>query len=124
MISFRIACLVATIVCLVLFSILLVAPANYVAGYGGPADSGAVFMGRRAAPMLLAIALITGLLRGSLDLAVQWAVSWGMILGFTGVAVTGVHAYFTGMADQTILLAAGGEVLLAVAFALSLRRPR
>lgn len=123
MISFRVACLVSTIVCLVLFAILLIAPTNYVAGYGGPANNGAEFMGRRSAPMLLGLALITGLLRGSLDLAVQWVLSWAMIVAYVGVALTGIYAYATGDASQTILWAAAGEILLAGVFALSLRHP-
>ncbi|MEL6573503.1 MAG: hypothetical protein AAFQ64_17745 [Pseudomonadota bacterium] len=123
MISFRIACLVSTIVCLVLFAILLIAPANYVAGYGGPANDGAEFMGRRGAPMLLGLALITGLLRGSLDLAVQWVVSWAMIAAYVGVALTGIYAYVSGDAALSIIWAAAGEILLAGVFALTLRHP-
>lgn len=123
MINFRIACLVGMIVCLVIFAVLLVVPGNYVNGYGVPADEGAAFMGRRSAPALLGLALITGLLRGNIDLAVQWAVSWAMIVVFAGVAATGIYAYLQGEASQTILIAASGELLIAAIFAISLRRP-
>lgn len=123
MISFRVACLVSSVLCLVLFGIFLISPTDYAAGYGAASGAGAEFMGRRSAPGLLGLALITGLLRGTLDLAVQWAISWGMIVFFVGVALTGIYSYFVGAAGQTILLAASGEILLACIFALSLRRP-
>lgn len=123
MISFRVACLVSTILCLVLFGIFLISPTDYAGSYGGAAGPGAEFMGRRAAPSLLGLALITGLLRGTLDLAVQWAISWGMIVVYLGVALTGIYTFAIGEASQTILLAASGEILLACIFGLSLRRP-
>lgn len=123
MINFRIACLVTMIVCLAVFAILLVAPLSYVGGYGASADAGADFMGRRAAPIFLGLALVTGLLRGSIDLTVQWAVSWAVIVAFLGTALTGIYAYAQGDAAQPILIAAFGEILIAGIFAVSLRRP-
>ncbi len=123
MINFRIACLVSCIVCLVLFAILLVAPGNYVAGYGASADAGAEFMGRRAAPIFLGLTLMCGLLRGNLHVDVQWSVSLSMIFAFLGTAIVSVWAFVEGAASQTILIAAGGELLLALVFVLSLRRP-
>ena len=123
MINFRIACLIAMIVCLVVFATLLIAPANYVGGYGASGDAGAEFMGRRAAPVFLGLALVTGLLRGSIDLTVQWAVSWAVIVAFVGTAVTGTYAYLQGDASQNILVASFGEMLIAGIFLISLQRP-
>ena len=119
---YKVACSLTAFVCLVLFVIFLVAPAAYTAGYGVVAGEGGIFFGRRLSPMLLGLAIILWMLRDHADVAVQWAVAITMSVTFAGVAGTGVCAYMTGVAGQTILLAAVGELAIAAAFLVTLIR--
>lgn len=123
MITYRLVCSLSALVCLILFAIFLISPGAYSAGYGVPSDAGAVFLGNRAAPLFLGLAAMCWLLRTSSAPDVRMAVSLAMILTFVGIAVTGVWAFIDGSAASTILLAAGGEILLAALFAIGLRNP-
>lgn len=121
MISFRLTCRLTALVCLVLFGIFAIAPDAYVVGYGGPADPGAVFLGHRTAPMFLGIATVCWFLQDHTERDVRTALSLAMIVTFGGIAITGIWAYLQGGASNAILLAAGGEIALALAFAYTLR---
>lgn len=117
MITFRLVCRVSALVCLVLFGIFVIAPDAYVASYGAPADAGVVFLGNRTAPMFLGLATVCWLLQDQTEPEVRTALSLAMIVTYGGIATTGIWAYLQGDATSTILLAAGGELALAVAFA-------
>lgn len=119
---FRLVCSLSAVVCLVLFVIFLIFPGSYMAGYGVAADNGGEFLGRRASPLFLGLAIVLWMLRDHLDATVQKAVCWSMITAFTGVALTGASSFATGVASQTILLASVGELVIAGAFFLALRR--
>lgn len=119
---FRLACSLSAVVCLILFAIFLAMPGSYLSGYDVAADAGGTFLGRRASPLFLGFGIMLWMLRDQLDAAVQRAVCWSMIATFVGVAMTGTFAFVTGVASQTILVAAVGELAIAAAFFVALRR--
>jgi hypothetical protein len=114
--TFRVACSLTALVGLILFGLLLVVPGVYTATYGVPADTGGMFMGRRASPLFLGLVLMLWALRDHTDAAVQRAICRAMVVLFAGVAVTGIWAFADGTAAAPILLAATGELVIAVAF--------
>jgi hypothetical protein len=114
--TYRLACILLAIVVAVLAAILLIAPGLYTSTYGVSADTGGMFMGRRAAPGFLGLALLLWLLRDVTDKTVQHAVCISMVVMFAGIALTGTSAFLIGTASWTILLAAFAEVVIAVSF--------
>ena len=119
---FRLACSLTALVCAVLFLIFLIVPGHYIAGYRVEADASGVFLGRRASPLFLGLALLLWMVRDQFDPVLQRAVCWSMIAVFAGIALTGVAAFVTGVAGQIILLAAVGELVIAGAFFWAMRR--
>ena len=119
---YKTACTLTALVCLVLFIIFVTIPGSYTAGYGVPADAGGAFLGRRASPMLLGLAILLWMLRDQSDVGVQRAVALAMAVSFAGIALTGVYAFMTGVASQTIVIAALGELVIAGAFLVIMRR--
>lgn len=119
---YQIACRLTSVIAIILFVILLVVPGVYTAGYGVEADDGGMFMGRRAAPMFLGLGVLAWMLRNHVDIHVQRSVSLVMIVTFAGVAVTGIWAFADGVANSVILLAALGEIFIAVVYAIVWRR--
>lgn len=120
--TFRLASTLTAIVCFILFALFLIVPGTYTATYGVEAGTGGVFFGRRLSPMVLGLALMLWMLRGTRDLAVQRAVAVTMIVIFAGVAATGVFEFVTGFASTAILVAALGELIIAGVFARTLRQ--
>lgn len=121
---FRVVSILTAVVCASLFVLLLVSPASYVVTYGMADDAGAEFMVRRASPMFAGFAVILWLCRGVAASPVRTAVSMGVAVSFAGIAATGVFAYFTQGANEVILAAAAGEVLIAILFVIANRDPR
>ena len=119
---FRLVCSLTAVICAVLFVIFALFPGQYTAGYGVAADGGGIFLGRRASPLFLGLAILLWMLRDQLDPVVQRAVSWSMIAVFAGIALTGLIAFASGVAGQTILVATLGEVVVAAAFFIAMRR--
>lgn len=103
-------------VCLVLFALLLLAPASYVGTYGVASDTEVAFMVRRASPMFLGFAVMSWLARNAGPSPLRNALAWGLVAAFTGVALTGIAAFARGEADSVILVAAVGELLIAALF--------
>lgn len=60
---FRRISVLTALICAVLFALLLLSPASYVATYGVVADAGGMFMVRRASPMFLGFAVMLWLAR-------------------------------------------------------------
>lgn len=121
MITYRLACSIGALVCVILFAIFLVAPGSYMAGYGVSPDQSGLFLGTRAAPLFLGLAAFCWLLRGNTDPQVRWAVSLSMSLTFLGIAVTGLWDFWQGEAANMIVLAAFGETALAAIFIVGMR---
>ena len=119
---FRLACSLTALVCAVLFLVFLVVPGQYIAGYGVLADTSGVFLGRRVSPMFLGLGIMLWMVRDQFDPVVQRAVCWSMIAVFAGIALTGLWAFASGLAGQTILLAAAGELVIAGAFFWAINR--
>jgi hypothetical protein len=119
---FRVSSALAALICVILAVIFLVSPGQYVATYGVAADTSGLFLGRRTSSLFLGVAVILWMLRNHADPDVQRAVCWGMIVIFGGIAVTGLSAFVTGIAANTILVAAVGELVIVGAFVVSLRR--
>jgi hypothetical protein len=60
---FALLCIATAVLCAVLFAVFLIAPGLYVGLYGAPADAGATFLGRRASPLFLGLAVFFWVLR-------------------------------------------------------------
>lgn len=114
---FRFAAIVTAFACVVLFLILLISPPIYVGTYGVVADDGALFMVRRASPMFAGLSVLLWLGKDAVASPLRDAICWGMVVTFSGVALTGIAAFFAGQAGVTILAAALGEFVLAGLFA-------
>ena len=117
-----VASLVAA-VCVVLFALFMFAPQLYAPTYGVTADTGAVFMTRRASPMFLALAWILWASRDAPRSALRDSVSFGGALSFAAVAATGVFEWATGVASSAILVAAVSEVGLAALLVYTAKLP-
>ncbi len=107
------------VVCLGLAAILILGPQHYLGLYNVAVDPGAVFLGRRAAPLLLGLAVVFWCLRDVAPGAVRDTVAWSAAVAFGGIAVSGVAAYVGGTASVAILVAAAIEVAIAAAFLLA-----
>lgn len=114
---FRKISILTALICAVLFALLLLSPASYVGTYGVGADAGGMFMVRRASPMFLGFAVMLWLARNTGPSPLRNALSWGIAAAFAGVALTGMFEYLRGVASGAILIAAAGEMLIAVLFA-------
>ena len=113
---FRIISILVAAICLILFALLLLAPAIYVGIYGVASDTQVAFMVRRASPMFLGFAVMLWLSRHAAQSPIRNAVAWGVAAAFTGVALTGLFEFSRGGANAMILLAAAGELLIAALF--------
>lgn len=118
---FRVVCSLSTIVCLILFVLLLVSPATYVDAYGVAPDAGAEFMVRRASPMFAGLAVLLWLSRNAGPSQLRSAIGISIAISFAGIALTGIVAFVTGAANGAILVAAGGEFLIAALFLVAIR---
>lgn len=117
----RILCVLAALVCLILFALLLTNGGMYVETYGVAADNGARFVARRAAPMFAGLAVLLWLVRDLPKGTARDAICSAMAVMWTGIACTGMYEYVAGVATAPILWAAVAELGIALAF-LVLRR--
>lgn len=122
MIGFRMAATLLCAVCAILFVILLVAPAGYMATYGVSADGSGSFMSRRSAPLMLGLAVLLWFARDLRLTPGREAIRLSMIVIFAGIAATGTAEYLMGHASWTILIAAAGELLIAAVFLWGIRK--
>ena len=113
---FRMVCSLTAVVALALFGLLLILPGHYTAGYGVAADVGGIFMGRRASPMFLGLAILLWMVRDEVEPNIQRAISLSMIALFAGIAFTGIWSFASGLGNMANLLAAFCERLIAIAF--------
>lgn len=120
--TFAQVCTITAGICVVIFAILLVGPAAYASMYGAAPDAGAAFMGRRASPVFLGLAVLCWALRNSADMQVRGAIAATMTVAFVGIALTGIWAAVEGTASNLILLAVVGEIAIACGFWICLRR--
>lgn len=120
--SFRTAASLLALVCLVLFLVLLVVPKSYVGVYGIAGDEGVAFLGRRASPMFLGLAVMLWLGRSAKPSPLRTAIIAGVATLFAGIAVTGAAEYLFGAASPSILLAACAEIAIAVVLLGTIRR--
>lgn len=120
---FRLAATLTAIVCAVLFVIFLLAPQSYSAGYGVPGDAAGEFLGRRASPLLLGLAVMLWSGRNAPASPLRSAVCYGVGVCFAGIAFTGLYEYGRNVASITIVVAAGLEMVVAAVFLLAARRP-
>ncbi|MCK0148886.1 hypothetical protein MWU54_02530 [Marivita sp. S6314] len=97
-------------------AVLLIAPQTYLSLYVVAYDPGMDFAARRFAPAVLGLGVLLCLARSLPD--GQFLTSLCAICGlaFLGVAVTGGHAWLSGQAKDTILVAAAIECVIAVLF--------
>lgn len=113
---FRFIAIVTAAICVVLFVLLLIAPAVYMETYGVTADPAGIFMTQRASPMFLGFATILWLARDCRPSQLRSAICFGISAAFMGVALTGIADYVQGTATAMILAAAAGEIVFAVLF--------
>jgi hypothetical protein len=114
--TFQFVCRFTAVVGMILFVFLAIAPGAYTATYGVAADVGGIFLGRRASPLFLGLAMVAWLLSDQKDADVQRAVCLSMTFTFVGVAITGLLAFMAGTTSALILGAGVGELLIAAAF--------
>ncbi|MFZ3582706.1 hypothetical protein ACOI1H_11105 [Loktanella sp. DJP18] len=115
---FGVLCSMTAVLSLSLCAVLLIAPDRYVDLYGLAADQGGVFMGRRAAPLLLGLAVFFWVMRDAGPGPMRDATAFAAALTFCGIAATGAWAYVTGTASFAILVAAALETAIGLAFLL------
>jgi len=113
---FRFVSLGVSVIFLILFVLLAFLPATYVATYGVEGDAGAIFMGRRASPMFLGLALLMWQVRDAPASSLRSTICWAMAVLFAGIAVTGIIEYLNGTAGAVILISALGELIVAALF--------
>lgn len=113
---FRIISILVGAICLVLFGLLLLAPASYVGTYGVASDPEVAFMVRRASPMFLGFAVMLWFARDATPSPLRNALAWSIAAAFAGVALTGIFEFSRGGASGMILVAAMGELLIAVLY--------
>lgn len=119
---FRIVSALSALLCLALFPLLLFNSGFYVESYGVAADAGADFLGRRASPMFLGLAVLLWLGRDTAAGSARDAVCLGMAAMWAGIAATGLYEFAIGTAKPTIVLAAIAELALAAGFVISRNR--
>ncbi len=119
---FRLASVVSAILSLALFPLLLLNSGFYVQSYGVTADAGADFLGRRASPMFLGLAVLLWMGRGIGAGAARDAICYGMAAMWAGIAATGIYEFSVGTAQPMIVAAAALELVLAMAFLVARRR--
>ena len=113
---FGLLCAATSALCVILFAVFVVAPGGYASLYGVAAGTGGLFLGRRAAPLFLGLAVFFWALRGVGPGPLQDATAWAAAATFIGIAVTGVWAWLGGTASFAILVAAALEVAIGLAF--------
>ena len=116
---FGLLCIGTTLLCVALFGVFIVSPGLYSSLYGVAGDAGGVFLGRRAAPLFLGLAIFFWALRDVRPGPLQDATAWAAAATFAGIAVTGIWAFANGTASMAILVAAGIEAAIALAFLLA-----
>lgn len=119
---FKLASILTALLCAALFPLLLISPADYVQTYGLLADAGADFLGRRASPMFLGLAVLLWLARDAPPSPLRRAISLGLAATWAGIAVTGLYEYGRGTADVLIVGAAAVEMVLAFLFLAAAKR--
>lgn len=105
-----------------LFAVLIAAPDAYVRTFGLPPDAGAEFVGRRAAPVFLGLAVMCWSLRGLEAGPARRGFCLGMAVLWAGIAVTGLWDFWSGEAGAGILVAAFVEAGFCAAFLATLRQ--
>ena len=116
---FGLLCAATAALCLALFAVFVIAPGAYTQLYGVAADAGGLFLGRRAAPLFLGLAVFFWALRGTGPGPLQDATAWAAAVTFIGIAVTGIWAWLGGTASFAVLVAAALEVTIGLAFLLA-----
>jgi len=113
---YRLTCTVTAAICIALFGVLLINSGVYIQTYGVSPDSGADFLGRRVAPMFLGFAWLAWAARGvDIGLA-RDMICYAMAASFAGIALTGLYEFSVGTASVAIVVAAIGELAIAVGF--------
>ena len=110
---FRWVALLNAVICLALFPLLLLSPGSYVEAYGVAADPGADFLGRRASPMFLGLAVLFWMIRDAPPGPARRAVAWGVALMWVGIGLTGIYEFIRDTASSYTVVAAVIEAVLA-----------
>lgn len=116
---FGVLSVATAVLCLALFVVFVVNPGAYSQMYGVAADTGGTFLGRRAAPLFLGLAVFVFALRGADPGPLRDASVLAVAVTFAGIAVTGIAAYLTGPASFAVLVAAGLELGIAALWILA-----
>lgn len=93
--------------------VLLLNPQAYMQVYATQYAPGMDFPARRFAPAVLALGVVLVLARSLEDAQIVGQLCLVGAAAFIGVALTGVHAWFTGLARPPILGAAAVEAIIA-----------
>ncbi|WP_342075673.1 hypothetical protein [Yoonia sp. SS1-5] len=118
---YRVICSGAATLCVALFILFVVNSGYYIATYGVAPDSGADFLGRRAAPLFLGLAIVLWACR-DLDVgSARDGICLAMAVTWMGIAATGIYEWTIGTASFAILVAAFSEIVIGTLFLLARR---
>ena len=115
-ISFYQAAVFVAVLCAALFALLLFDARIYIDLYGVTGGEGALFTGRRAAPLFAGFAVLFWCARNAEPSPLRHGICWTAIVTFALIAMTGIFAFATGIASFSILVAAICELLIAGVF--------
>ena len=113
MITFQHVAMLLAAVCIALGVLWLADPASYAALYSVDIDHAGGFLGRRAAPVLIALGVLFYMARHEPPSPLRRVLCLASAFAFIGVACTGVWAYFDGTATIAVVVAAVSEVVIA-----------
>jgi hypothetical protein len=114
--TYRQTSLAASLVCTVLFAVLLFYPPLIFWLFGIIENAAADFMTRRGAILFLGLAAITFLTRSEPDSAARRAIANSLFITMAGLASLGIFELLRGTAGIGILLAVFAEALFAVLY--------
>ena len=114
--TFRTACQVFAAFTFVLFGVLLVAPPVVFWMFGIDGGPVAALLTRRAAVLVLGVALTLWLAREAAPSPARQAIAFGVGVSWLGLAVLGAVEFFRGMAGAGIWVAIVTELALGGSF--------
>ncbi len=115
MLTFRNLSLFTALLALTLCTLLLLAPQLVFALFGVEGNAPAYFISRRAAFLFLGYATLAFLSRDAANSVARQAIIAGVGVMMGGLAILGAAEWLRGYAGPGILLAVGGEAVIAAA---------
>jgi len=116
MISFKDLSLIMSVIAILLFAVLLLAPNLIFILFAVEGNESAYFLARRAALLFLGYALISFAARNAQASAARQAISVGIAVAMLSLAVLGLVELSRGYAGIGILLAISAELFIGLSY--------